>query len=44
MANNSNSYRELAKKIGYSENGGGSITSVKNMIKELNINVEHFLG
>lgn len=44
MANDSNSYRELAKKIGYSVNGGGSIDSVKNMIKELNINIEHFLG
>lgn len=44
FANESRSYRELATKLGYSPNGGGSMDSVKKMIDELSINIEHFTG
>lgn len=40
----STSLRELARKIGYSQNGGGSIQTVKEMIKSLDLNCSHFTG
>ena len=40
----SKSYSELAKKLGYSYTSGGAIRSIKNAIKEYNIDTSHFLG
>ena len=44
MADESISYRELAFKIGYNGDGGGSISTIKEMIEELNLNISHFKG
>ena len=44
MVKNSKSYRELAGKIGYARDGGGTITSLKKMCLELNLDTSHFLG
>ena len=41
---NSQSFRELAGKLGYVKDGGGTITSLHKMCKELNIDTSHFLG
>lgn len=38
------SFREVANKCGYSTAGGGSITSIKEMISYYNFDVSHFLG
>lgn len=40
----SRSWAEFAQKLGYSKQGGGTITSLKNAVKEYNLNTEHFLG
>lgn len=44
IVNNSKSYRELAGKLGYIRDGGGTITSLKKMCLELNLDTSHFLG
>ena len=44
MCDESESYREVALKIGYSSSGGGSITIVKQMIIDLGLNCDHFKG
>ncbi len=38
------SYRELAKKFGYAQDGGGTMSSLKKMVEELNLDVSHFKG
>ena len=38
------SFREVANKCGYSVTGGGSITSIKEMISYYNFDISHFLG
>lgn len=38
------SYRELANKFGYSQNGGGTMASLKKMVKELKLDTSHFKG
>lgn len=40
----SESYREVAEKIGYSPDGGSTIKTMKEMVKQLNIDVNHFKG
>lgn len=44
IVNESKSFREIAGKLGYSKDGGGTITSIKNMCKELNLDTSHLLG
>lgn len=38
------SYRELAKKFGYAQDGGGTMSSLKKMVEELDLDVSHFKG
>lgn len=40
----SESYRELASKIGYAPDGGSAIKAVKEMIKIYQLDVSHFKG
>lgn len=40
----SRSWAELASKLGYSKYGGGTITSLKNAVKEYGLTTDHFLG
>lgn len=40
----SKSFREVAGKLGYVKNGGGTITSLHKMCEELQIDTSHFLG
>lgn len=44
IVNNSKSFREVAGKLGYVKDGGGTITSMHKMCKELEIDTSHFLG
>ena len=44
FVNESKSFRELAGKLGYAKDGGGTITSLKKMCQELNLDTSHFLG
>ena len=41
---NSFSYREVAQKLGYQKDGGGTIKSLHNMVNELSLDVSHFKG
>ncbi len=38
------SIREVAKKLGYAPDGGGTAKSLKAMFVELNIDTSHFKG
>ncbi len=38
------SNREVARKLGYSDNGGGTMQSLKKMYEELEFDTSHFLG
>lgn len=38
------SYRELAHRLGYQRDGGGTIKSLHNMVEELKLDVSHFKG
>lgn len=38
------SMREVARKLGYAQDGGGTIQSLKNMCQELNLDISHFKG
>lgn len=38
------SYRELARQLGYKQDGGGTMRSLHNMVDELQLNVSHFKG
>lgn len=40
----SSSYTQLAKKCGYDKQSGSSISAIKEMIRFLNLNVDHFKG
>lgn len=40
----SRSYRDLALKLGYSNESGSAIATIKSMIQELNLDVFHFTG
>ena len=40
----STSFRELAGKLGYVKDGGGTITSLHKMCEELELDTSHFLG
>lgn len=40
----SSSYAQLAKKCGYDKKSGSSISAIKEMIRFLNLNVDHFKG
>ena len=44
FVNESKSFRELAAKLGYAKDGGGTIKSLHNMCDELCLNTSHFLG
>ena len=44
IVKNSISYREVAGKLGYKKDGGGTIKSMHNMCEELGIDTSHFLG
>lgn len=41
---NSFSLREVARKLGYAQDGGGTIASLKRMCEELNFDTSHFKG
>ena len=40
----SRSFQDLAQKIGYEKTGGGTQTTLKNAVKERNLDTSHFLG
>lgn len=44
IVKNSKSTREVARKLGYSLNGGGTMQSLKRMYEELNLDTFHFTG
>ena len=44
IVKNSKSFREVAGKLGYVKDGGGTITSLHKMCDELNLDTSHFLG
>ena len=44
IVQNSKSFREVAQKLGYAKDSGGTQTSLKKMCEELNLNTSHFLG
>ena len=44
IVKNSKSFREVAGKLGYARDGGGTIASLHRMCEELEIDTSHFLG
>lgn len=44
IVKNSRSFREVAEKLGYKKDGGGTITSLHKMCEELELDTSHFLG
>lgn len=44
MVAESLSFRELARKVGYSENGGGTLSALHTAVKERHLDTSHFLG
>ena len=44
IVKNSYSNREVARKMGYSVNGGGTMASIKKMYNELGLDTSHFKG
>lgn len=44
IVKNSCSNREVARKLGYAIDGGGTMTSLKKMYQELNLDTSHFKG
>ena len=44
IVNESRSYREVAQKLGYARDSGGTQTSLIKMCNELNLDTSHFLG
>ena len=44
IVSESKSFREIAGKLGYAKDGGGTITSIKKMCQELNLDTSHLLG
>ena len=44
LVTESRSFQDLALKIGYEKTGGGTQTSLKQAVKERNLDTSHFLG
>lgn len=44
LVKESRSFQDLAQKIGYEKTGGGTQTSLKQAVKERNLDTSHFLG
>lgn len=44
IVSNSESYREVAGKLGYAQDGGSAIKTIKEMTQELDIDTSHFKG
>lgn len=44
LVKESRSFNELAKKIGYAENSGGTFITLQAAIKERNLDISHFTG
>ena len=44
IVQNSQSFREVAQKLGYAKDGGGTIKSLHKMCDELSLDTSHFLG
>ena len=44
IVKNSQSMREVARKMGYAQDGGGAIKSLHKMCEELKLDTSHFLG
>lgn len=44
IVKNSYSNREVARKLGYAVDGGGTMASLKKMYQELNLDISHFKG
>lgn len=44
LVSKSRSFQDLAQKIGYEKTGGGTQTSLKQAVKERNLDISHFLG
>ena len=44
ICKNSESVREVAQKLGYAPNGGGTIKRIKEIISNNNIDITHFKG
>jgi hypothetical protein len=44
IVSESTSNREVAEKLGYSKNGGGTMFSLQRMYEELKIDISHFKG
>lgn len=44
IVKSSYSTREVARKLGYAADGGGTIASLKKMYQELNLDTSHFKG
>lgn len=38
------SMREVARKLGYAQDGGGTMASLKKMVEELSLDISHFKG
>ena len=44
LVKESRSFRELADKLGYACDGGGTIKSLKEAVKQYQLDISHFLG
>lgn len=44
ICDESESYREVAQKIGYNPDGGSYLTAIKEMVKKYNLDISHFKG
>jgi len=44
IVKDSYSNREVARKLGYAIDGGGTMASLKKMYEELNLDTSHFKG
>ena len=44
IVNKSTSFQDLAVKLGYVRTGGGTAETLKNAIKERNLDISHFTG
>ena len=44
IVNESTSFQDLAEKLGYARTGGGTAETLKNAIKERNLDISHFTG
>ena len=44
IVKSSYSTREVARKLGYAQDGGGTMASLKKMYEEMNLDTSHFKG